>query len=55
MKREFEITLRPKAASDDLSIKASVAKRLNVKESSITAIKILRRSTQGALQMSSIF
>ena len=44
MKREFEITLRPRDASIEENIKAMVAKRLNIDASKITALKILRRS-----------
>ena len=44
MKKEFDLTISPKDASEESSIKTSAAAYLRIKESTITALKILRRS-----------
>ena len=44
MQKEIELVLSPKEASQDESIKQKAARRLHLKESDITTIKIVRRS-----------
>ena len=44
MRKEIVLVLSPKAASSEESIKKEAARKLNIKESKITALKVLRKS-----------
>lgn len=44
MKKEIVLVLSPKVAADDESIKREAARKLNIKASTITALRVLRRS-----------
>ena len=44
MRKEIVLVLNPKTAASEASIKKAAAQKLHIKESSITALRILRRS-----------